>query len=161
MGSHTESIEIEYDPDKMDYSKLLKFFWKNHNPCTRASPQYMSVIFYYDEDQKSLAEKTLKEEQKKRNLPITTKIVPAEKFYDAEFYHQKYVLQKHPWICNYLRFDDDNDLITSHVACRLNGYLAQSGSVSDFEKEWTNWEVPEKVAEYVRHCMTTQSKFLC
>ena len=50
---------------KTSYSKLLEYFWKNHNSCSGSSKQYISSIYYHDENQKELAEKTFNEQHKK------------------------------------------------------------------------------------------------
>lgn len=99
---HAEAVQVEYDPDEISFEDLLDIFWKNHNPTTlnRQGPdvgiQYRSVIFYHNDIQKNIAEKS------KQSLdsspvfenPIVTQIVPAPVFYDAEEYHQKY-FKKH------------------------------------------------------------------
>jgi peptide methionine sulfoxide reductase msrA/msrB len=97
---HAESILIEYDPEKISYEQLLKAFWGLHDPTqsNRQGPdvgeQYRSMIFYHDNAQKHVAEKSLKEEQKKHNAKIATLIVQAKGFYPAEVYHQKYYAKK-------------------------------------------------------------------
>lgn len=102
---HAEAIEIEYDPKIISYEKLLEIFWKIHNPTqvNRQGPdigeQYRSAIFYYNEKQKKLAEKSKEKESKKYNKPIATEITKASKFYPAENYHQKYYL-RHPVVCH-------------------------------------------------------------
>ena len=53
-------MEVEYDALKTDYSSLLDLFWKNHNPTVPSPPQYKSVIYYYNEEQKEMAEESLK-----------------------------------------------------------------------------------------------------
>jgi len=76
----------------------LDVFWKNHNPTTlnRQGPdvgnQYRSAIFYHDEQQKEIAEKSKEflDSSKAFDDPIVTQIVPAPEFYKAEDYHQKY-----------------------------------------------------------------------
>lgn len=83
-GDHTETVEIEYNPDETTYKKLLASFWENHNSTTCQKNQYMSAIFYHDEEQKKEAEMTKEEHQKKVKSRVVTKILPAEKFYDAE-----------------------------------------------------------------------------
>ncbi len=97
-----EAVEVEYDPDEISYEELLDVFWNNHNPTTlnRQGPdigvQYRSAIFYHDDDQKEIAEKskqTLDKSRKYEN-PIVTEIVPSPTFYGAEEYHQKY-FKKH------------------------------------------------------------------
>ena len=95
---HAEAVEVEYDPDEISFDELLNVFWSNHNPTTlnRQGPdvgiQYRSAIFYHNEEQKQLAEKSKKEldGSGKYSSPIVTEIVPAPKFYKAEEYHQKY-----------------------------------------------------------------------
>ncbi len=95
---HAESVCLEYDPSIVSYDKLLEVFWKIHNPTTpnRQGPdigsQYRSIIFYYTPQQQKLAQESLKnlELSKKFTKPIVTEIVPAQEFYKAEDYHQKY-----------------------------------------------------------------------
>ncbi len=98
---HAEVVKIEFDPSKINYEELLETFWKNHNPTTlnRQGPdvgtQYRSVIFYYSKEQKNKAISSKENYQKKLgDRKIVTQIVPAEEFYRAEEYHQKY-LEKH------------------------------------------------------------------
>lgn len=95
---HAEAVEVEYDPDEISYEELLDVFWSNHNPTTlnRQGPdigiQYRSAIFYHDEKQKEIAEKskTQLDSSGKYGSPIVTEITPAPTFYKAEKYHQKY-----------------------------------------------------------------------
>ncbi len=93
---HAEVIQVEYDPTKITYPKLLEIFWKMHNPTTLNQQgadhgtQYRSVIFYHDEAQKKSAIKSKIEAQKKYDDPIVTEILPATPFYPAESYHQDY-----------------------------------------------------------------------
>ena len=99
---HAEAVEVEYDPDEISFEELLDVFWNNHNPTTlnRQGPdvgiQYRSAIFYHDEEQKEIAQKSKNELEKsgKFSNPIVTQIVPAPVFYKAEEYHQKY-FKKH------------------------------------------------------------------
>ena len=95
---HAEAVEVEYDPAEISYKELLDVFWNNHNPTTmnRQGPdvgiQYRSAIFYHNNDQKEVAEKskqTLDKSGQYEN-PVVTEIVPAPSFYKAEEYHQKY-----------------------------------------------------------------------
>jgi len=95
---HAEAIEIIFDPYQVLYTDLLDIFWKNIDPTTLnrqfadSGPQYRTVIFYHDEEQKKLAQESLRrlENSKKFDTPIITEIVPAGQFYPAENYHQKY-----------------------------------------------------------------------
>lgn len=84
---HTEAIEIHFDPTVVSYEKLLNLFWNNHEYglTTKIKKQYASIIFYHNEEQKKIAEKSRIDEQKIRsNETIITEIVPAGDFYPAE-----------------------------------------------------------------------------
>lgn len=99
---HAEAVEVEYDPNEISFEDLLDVFWNNHNPTTlnRQGPdvgiQYRSAIFYHNDEQKEIAEKSKEELEKsgKFDKSIVTQIVPAPTFYKAEEYHQKY-FKKH------------------------------------------------------------------
>lgn len=88
LGNHTETILVEYDPEKISYDKLLELFWRNHGYDRKRKPQYASKIFYLNEEQKKKAE-----ESKMSNPGAVTDIEELEKFYVAEDYHQKYRLR--------------------------------------------------------------------
>ena len=97
---HAEAVRVEFDPKKISYEKLLEIFFKCHDPTTMnrqgpdIGPQYRSVIFYLDEDQKKKAEKAKRDYENVLGLKIVTEIVKAGKFYRAEEYHQKYYDKK-------------------------------------------------------------------
>lgn len=153
LGDHTETIDVDYDPNVTNFEKMLDMFWKNHDPTSRCTRQYMSAIFYRDEEQKRLAEESMARENKNRNGKISTKVLPLGEFYVAEDYHQKYLLQQHPWLLTALDVDPGEDLIESHVACRLNGYLGGYGTFSKFDQEWEKLGLNEKMSDYVRNQM--------
>ena len=100
---HAEVVQVEYDPEKVSYDKLLQVFWTNHDPTTenRQGPdvgtQYRSVIFYESPEQKTEAEasKARLEKSGTFHRPVVTHIEPAMTFYKAEDYHQQY-LEKNP-----------------------------------------------------------------
>ena len=93
---HAEVTEIEFDPAKISYARLLEVFWQAHDPTTLnrqgadEGTSYRSIILYRDEKQKLIAEKSKLEAQKNFRDPIVTEIVPLKKFYKAEDYHQQY-----------------------------------------------------------------------
>lgn len=95
---HAECLSITYDKTKISFDELLAVFWQSHDPTTLnrqgndEGPQYRSVIFYHDTEQKEKAEK-YKDELNKSGAfanPIVTEISPFIKFYPAEKYHQNY-----------------------------------------------------------------------
>ncbi|GAB2783753.1 peptide-methionine (S)-S-oxide reductase [Hymenobacter luteus] len=101
LTGHAEVAQITYDPSKISFAELLEVFWKTHDPTTLnrqgadVGTQYRSAIFYHNDEQKRLAE----EYKKKLNAahafpnPVVTEIVPLQKFYAAENYHQNYYNQ--------------------------------------------------------------------
>ena len=94
---HAEVVQITFDKEEISYEKLLEIFWSLHDPTqlNRQGPdigkQYRSVIFYYNETQKKIAEIQKKQIQKKYNRKIVTEITHVSKFYPAEEYHQNYL----------------------------------------------------------------------
>lgn len=98
VSGHAEAIKIEFNPDLINYATLLDVFFHTHNPTTLnrqnfdIGTQYRSAIFYHDEKQKQIAEKSLKdfEEEGIYKDPVVTEIVPAQDFYPAEEYHKNY-----------------------------------------------------------------------
>ncbi|XP_066289990.1 peptide methionine sulfoxide reductase-like [Branchiostoma lanceolatum] len=148
LGDHTESVQIQYDPKQTTYADLLKIFWQNHDPSACLSRQYMSAIFYHNDNQKALAEETMQKESQNRKRPIQTKITEAERFYDAEDYHQKYLLRQQRGLFNSLELSK-KEVLNSHIAARLNGYVGGYGSPNKFEKELPNLGLSVEQANYV------------
>ncbi|XP_037904575.1 peptide methionine sulfoxide reductase isoform X2 [Hermetia illucens] len=152
-GDHTEVVELHYDPKVVKFEDLLELFWNNHEYglTTKIKKQYASLILYHTDKQREIAEKSLKQEQERRNPEvITTLIVPASEFYPAEDYHQKYRLQSHKDLAESLGMTPEL-LQTSYVAAKLNGYLVGVGGVEQFQKEADNFGLTPSQKEYVRH----------
>lgn len=95
---HLEVVQVDFDPKKVSYEKLVSVFWRNIDPTQTdgqfvdRGPQYLSAIFYHNEGQREIAEKSKKKlgESKKFSKPIYTPIRKSEDFYPAEEYHQDY-----------------------------------------------------------------------
>lgn len=96
---HAEVVQLEFDPSQVSFEKLMEVFWAAHDPTTLnrqghdIGTQYRSIVLYENEQQKSAAEKSKATAQKDFKDPIVTQIVPLEKFYVAEDYHQNYYNQ--------------------------------------------------------------------
>ncbi len=99
--NHAEVVQITYDPEIISYEELLYVFWRTHDPTTLnrqgadVGPQYRSVIFYHNDEQQAIAQKSKQETDASglwRN-PIVTEISPLRNFYPAEDYHQDYFRQ--------------------------------------------------------------------
>jgi peptide-methionine (S)-S-oxide reductase len=95
---HAESIQIEFDPKVIPYEKILDIFWHTHDPTTLnrqgndVGTEYRSAIFYHNQEQKEIAEKSKKELEKEGLYKdsIVTEITPFRNFYVAEDYHKNY-----------------------------------------------------------------------
>jgi len=112
ITNHAEAVEIVFDPQKISYEKLLKFFFTIHNPTTvnrqenDVGTQYRSAIFYLSEAQKETALKVVDMANKSGvfKKPVVTQVLKAKKFWPAEEYHQNY-LKKNPYgyTCHHVR----------------------------------------------------------
>ncbi|HBH22274.1 MAG TPA: peptide-methionine (S)-S-oxide reductase [Cytophagales bacterium] len=98
---HAEVCQVHFDPSVISYKELLEIFWQTHDPTTLnrqgndVGTQYRSAVFYHNDEQKELAQK-YKERLDQSGAfrdPIVTEIVPFDKFYVAENYHQNYYEQ--------------------------------------------------------------------
>jgi peptide-methionine (S)-S-oxide reductase len=150
LGDHTETIQIDYDPTKISYETLLETFWDSHNPTQRPwSRQYMSIIFFHNEEQRRLATETRDREAIKRKGKIFTEIVPAGQFYPAEAYHQKYSLRREPDLMKEFNemYPNDNDFMNSTAAARLNGYLDGYGTLEALQTELDSYGLSPGASE--------------
>ena len=102
---HAEVVQIEYDPEKITFEKIIDLFWDAHDPTTLnrqgtdVGTQYRSIILTAGEDEARVAKASKERAQEKFKSPIVTEIVPLEKFYPAEEHHQDFYRQNplHPY----------------------------------------------------------------
>lgn len=109
---HAEAVRVVFDPARTSYEKVLRYFFRLHDPTTLnrqhndVGTQYRSAIFVHDERQRQTAERVKAELARsgKWRDPIVTEIVPAGRFWPAEEYHQDY-LKKNPggYFCHVLQ----------------------------------------------------------
>ena len=98
---HAEVVRVEFDPEMVTYGELLGAFWKCHDPTqlNQQGPdfgtQYRSAIFCHDEEQLTAAQSSLEAAQPRFDEGIVTQVEPAQEFWRAEEYHQKY-FEKNP-----------------------------------------------------------------
>ena len=113
-SGHVETVRVRYDPTRVRYEQLAKRFFEIHDP-TQANgqgpdigPEYLSVVFYRDEDEKRATEELIAQ-LVKRGYDVVTELRPASRFWEAEAFHQDYYERKgsKPY-CHALvrRFDD-------------------------------------------------------
>lgn len=95
---HAEAVRFHYDPNAVKYDDLCTFFFRIHDPTTPnrqgndVGTQYRSAIFYRNDEQKAIAERVKQEVQPRFKAPIATEIVPEAHWWDAEEYHQQYLV---------------------------------------------------------------------
>ena len=113
---HVEAVQITYDPTRVTYEQLLDVLWRHIDPTDAGGQfvdrgsQYRSAIFYHDEQQRQIAEKSRQALQQsgRFNKPIVTEILPFKAFYVAEDYHQDYY-KKNPLRYKYYRWNSGRD----------------------------------------------------
>lgn len=109
IGNHTETVQIDYDPEEITYGELLEKFWEWHNYAEQGKERYESVIFYHNEKQRKKAEES-------RPDNAVTRIRPMKKLWMAEKYHQKYRLRGSDRIEEYREMDPEEFRESSEVA---------------------------------------------
>jgi len=145
IGDHTESVQIDYDPNIITYEQLLAVFWKSHSPeIPSYSRQYASIIFYHDETQRRLAEES-KARQEEQAGQVHTEILPAGRFYLAEDYHQKYQLSHLTDLAQVLRalYPNQEDYVNSTVTARANAFAAGYLTYEEFVATLESLLIPE------------------
>ena len=113
-GTHAEAIEIIFDPNTISYRKILEFFFQIHDPSTEdrqgndRGTSYRSAIFYTSDEQKRMAEETIRDVDASGLWPgkVVTEVAPAGPFWEAEPEHQDYLQRlPHGYTCHYIRPD--------------------------------------------------------
>ncbi|MGM0406128.1 MAG: peptide-methionine (S)-S-oxide reductase MsrA [Thermoplasmatota archaeon] len=147
LGDHTETVQIDYDPKKITYNDLLDIFWNNHDPTTRRTTQYMTMIFYHDEEQKNFAVESKKKMQERLDGDVKTEIVKYSKFYLAEDYHQKYQLSRNSNLYSAFKsiYPDIKNFVDSTAVARANGLVSGRGDIDIVEELGLNEEGKELI----------------
>ncbi len=142
LGDHTETFQIDYDPDIISYEEILQVFWDNHNPIVGSrTRQYMSIIITHDEDQQKVALESKAAVEEKLGTTVPTEIVSLDKFYLAEDYHQKYYLQSVKGLSAEIKayYPVFSGFIDSTAAARLNGYIGGYGNAEQLAEEMESY----------------------
>lgn len=131
LGDHTETIQIDYNPEEITYKELLDIFWENHDATRLNYIQYMSRIFYHNQEQEKIAKETKENIQNNTNKNVYTEIESYSKFYLSEDYHQKYRLRQYEKLSNAFKkiYPENEEFINSTAVARANGYVAGNGNI--------------------------------
>jgi peptide-methionine (S)-S-oxide reductase len=150
LEDHAETLQIEFDPSRISFKELLGIFRDSHDPASRSwSRQYMSAIFFHNDEQKRLAVETMNREASMLKRKVFTEIVPFTEFYMAEDYHQKYALQHNPDLMEEFRamYPSFERFVASTAAARVNGYLAGCGTLKDLLEEIDSYGLSSPAAD--------------
>jgi len=127
---YVEAVQVFYDPAKVTYAQLLDVLWRHIDPTDAGGQfadrgaEYRSAIFYHDEEQRRLAEKSKGELVKSGRFvkPVVTEIIKFKRFYDAEEYHQNYY-ENNPFRYRYYRHGSGRDQFLEKVWAPGSGDL--------------------------------------
>ena len=131
IGDHSETLEVDFDPETISYEDLLALFWQSHNPSRPAySTQYASLVLTHDDEQLAAARASAERFEQAIGRKVVTRIEPVRRFYLAEGYHQKYRLRNDRQLMAEFSamYPDESQFVDSTAAARVNGYLDGEGS---------------------------------
>jgi peptide-methionine (S)-S-oxide reductase len=138
LGDHSEAVQVEYDPDELDYSDLVAVAFENHDPRSQSRKrQYQNVAFYESESERDAVEAYLRESDWPRDA-VETRIERLDAFHLAEDYHQKFQLSSTPSLLSPFEeagYDGD-EIRESPAAAKVNAHAAGK-DVSAFEERLT------------------------
>lgn len=139
MADHTETLEIDFDPEVISYPTILTLFWDSHDAVkdrTYKGRQYLSLLFYHDAEQQKVAHQVKQNWENKNHKKIQTEIQPYTHFYQAEDRHQKYFLKRYPKAHTAISnlFPTYSDYIDSTIAARLNSFVREFVLLADIKK---------------------------
>ena len=161
IGDHSESIQIDFDPEKLTYADLLDVFWSSHRPTSPAwSRQYASALLVHDDEQRRLAEES-KARMESRFGQVFTDIAPLDRFSVAEDYHQKYRLRNTGALFRefHLMYPDEAAFRESTAAARVNGYLDGNGTRRELDAEVEAFGLSEQAIGRLRDAFGPRSRF--
>jgi peptide methionine sulfoxide reductase msrA/msrB len=146
---YVEVIQITYNPKKISYNDLLEIFWRQINPTDAGGqfgdrgPQYRSVIFYHNDEQKRLAEQSKAQitQSGRFDQPIATEILQALTFYPAEEYHQDYY-KKHPIKYTFFRLLSGRDKYLEQTWGNEQHYTVPIKINANNKQSWQNFIKP-------------------
>jgi len=148
---HVEAVEVVFDPQKVSYKDLLDIFWRHVDPTDPGGQfvdrgsQYRTAIFYHNDEQRRLAEKSKEELGKSQRFekPIVTEIVKFTKFYRAEDYHQDYY-KNHSIRYKYYRYASGRDQFLKKVWGNSEGAGQKAATDMKYSKP-SNEELKKKL----------------
>jgi len=152
LGQHVETVQVDFDPARIAFRQILELFGAWHDPRRPSRKrQYASVIFWADEEQRRIARRWIESRREAQDHGLATALEPAERFWPAEAYHQKYRLRHYAPLLGHFRGRySGRQLVDSTVAARLNGFVAGHGESGLLESELPLYGLPGEAAAGLR-----------
>lgn len=146
MGDHSETVQVQFDPEIIHFADIVDIFWNNHNSINindYKGRQYRSLLFYSDEQQLETIQTVIAERKEKGLGEPETEIDPYSCFFPAEDRHQKYYLKRYPDAIVKLSslYPRHEDLINATLAARLNGLAKGFTSLERIKNEINQWRL--------------------
>ena len=144
-------MDVYYNSSVTSYQRLLDLFWASHDPSSLKPRQYRSVIICHNQEQNKIAIESVQLEMKKRQRKLYTEVITSTLFYKAEEKHQKYKLRQWPSLIACLAWEEN--LATSYVGTRINGFVGGRGKMARFDKEWEALGMSKVIADFIKRIM--------
>lgn len=130
LGDQTETLQVEFDPDRTSYEHLLDVYWAGFRPrYAEMGTQYRAAILVHDDAQRAAAEESKRRLEEAGGERLHVSIEPAGTFWTAEDYHQKYYLRGDRELMAEFRamYPEEDAFVDSTAAARVNGFLGGYG----------------------------------
>lgn len=154
MGDHTETVQIDFDPEMITLENILDVFWNNHNPMNineYKGSQYKSLLLYRDENQEKAMKQVLTQRKELGKGEPATEIAPDSGFHLAEDRHQKYYLKRYPHALEKLGtlYTSQDELMNATLAARLNGLAKGYTNMEHVINEIKQWPIHSSLRDHV------------
>lgn len=144
---HTETVQLDFNPEVISYHTLLNHFFLNHNPNRKKyrDREYISIILYHSEEQRQIAEKIKKEQESFKKTDIQTEITLFENFTMAENRQQKWHIKRVAKAMEELKkiYQTEEEFIHATLPARLNSHAKGYGNLEETKKEIQTWKIEE------------------
>lgn len=141
-------MQVEFDPEVLDFETLLQMFWAGHDPTNRGrGSQYRAELYCADERQLALATESRDRLAEQLGAPVRTPLRIDAAFHAAEDYHQKWRLRRHTELWDELRtqYASEAALLASTAAAKLNGYVSGGAPREQVERDLPLLGVSEQI----------------
>lgn len=154
VADHTETIEIDFDPERTSYQELLDVFFSAHDarrPTVAVGRSYRSAVFYHDDGQRRLAETACDGIVRRTGRPIATTVEPIEgtRFWLAERHHQKFHAQQVHWLAGLFdsHYETTEQLVADPATTRVNAAIGGHLDLERFERDLPGLGLPPPITE--------------